>query len=181
MLPQLRMSAEMLCWTSALSHFFPQSLKKPQPEILICTHTLPVQLLQSPELLHNGIFCLVPLPSPPCCHRASGWCMRNAKCPTGQTVLPSPQKPYSLPIPNSQTRQEIKITERHLFEVLSFETKFKIYESIRYDSGGYLRLAGLDAELLCWEGTTSTEHSRILTHSMKKLSKNSWCSFSKIK
>lgn len=84
-------------------------------------------------------------------------------------MLPRPQIPYCLPISNSQTRQEIKATERHLFEALSFKTKFKIYGSTRYDSGGYLRLAGL----LCWEGTTSTEDSRALTHSIKQLSKNS--------
>lgn len=88
-------------------------------------------------------------------------------------MLPRLQKPYSLPIPNFQTKQETKRTERHLFEALSFETKFKIYGNIRYNSGGYLRLAGLDAELLCWEGTTSTEDSRALTHSIKQLSKNS--------
>lgn len=182
MLPQLRMSAEMLCWTSAVSHFLTQSLKKPQPQILICTHSLSVQLLQSPELLHNGIFsCFVPLPRssllPPWLRLMHEEC----KCPTGASRLPRPQKPNSLPIPNFQTRQETKITGRHLFEALSFETKLKIYESIRYDSGGYLRLAGLDAELLCWEGTTSTEDTRALTHSIKQLSKNSWCSWSKMK
>lgn len=80
---------------------------------------------------------------------------------TTNTLLPT-----NIKLPN-QTGN--KGTERHLFEALSFKTKFKIYGSTRYDSGGYLRLAGL----LCWEGTTSTEDSRALTHSIKQLSKNS--------
>lgn len=146
----------------------------------MCTHNLcNSSNLQNATMASS--FALFLFQGSPCCHHASGWCMRSAKCPTAESMLPRPQKPYSLPTPNSQTRQEIKVAGRHLFEALSFETKFKIYESIRYDSGGYFRLAGLDAELLCWEGTISTENSRALTHSIKQLSKNSWCPSSKMK